>query len=176
MALVNTAPGQVHVRPFHPRDAAPLTTLLHEAYGQLAAMGLNFTAVDQDEATTVSRARAGHCLVAEIEGRIVGTGTFSMPPYAPLIAQWAPAAEPGTVWLNQLAVDPSRQGLGVARSIFDVGLAWSRVHGAKVIGLDTAEPATHLVELYRRWGFEARGTIQWEGKTYRSVVMTRELQ
>lgn len=80
-----------------------------------------------------------------------------------------------TVWLNQLAVSPEAQGLGVARLLFDAGLMWSRAHGATTMGLDTAEPATHLISLYQRWGFAQRGTIEWEGKTYSSVVMTRDL-
>lgn len=47
--------------------------------------------------------------------------------------------------------------------------------GATSIGLDTAQPATHLVDLYRSWGFATVDTVQWPGKTYPSVIMVRAL-
>jgi hypothetical protein len=47
------------VRMFTPVDAVQLTELLHAAYAELGAMGLNFTAVDQSVETTRYRARGG---------------------------------------------------------------------------------------------------------------------
>ncbi len=47
--------------------------------------------------------------------------------------------------------------------------------GASSIGVDTAHPATHLVQLYRSWGFAEVDSIHWPGKTYDSVVMLRPL-
>lgn len=165
----------LRVRRFEEADAAPLTDVLHEAYAELAEMGLNFTAVDQDVATTLRRATAGACWVAERDGHLVGTVTLSFPPYAPVLQEWPVAATPGTAWLNQLAVAPAARGTGLAGMLFSTGLQWARRQGATLIGLDTAVPATHLVALYQRWGFVDRDTIHWEGKTYDSIVMTRPL-
>lgn len=167
--------ADVAVRRFVEADAAPLTEVLHAAYAELAGMGLNFTAVDQDVATTTRRAMAGACWVAEHGEQLLGTVTLSFPPYAPVLEKWPAAAEPGTAWLNQLAVAPAAQGMGLAGMLFRTALQWARDRGARLVGLDTAAPAIRLVKLYQRWGFVERGTIHWEGKSYDSVVMTMGL-
>jgi len=163
------------LRAFRDSDAPEVTALLHRAYGQLAAQGLNFTAATQDELTTVHRATGGASWVLVADGRIVATMTMSLPPSTQLRTLSAEAAEPGRVWLNQLAVDPAERGTGLARRLRDEGIVWARAAGASVVGVDTAEPATELVDTYRRWGFVQREVIQWPGKTYRSVVMVRPL-
>jgi hypothetical protein len=43
------------------------------------------------------------------------------------------------------------------------------------VGVDTAVPAGHLIDLYARWGFEPAGTVHWTGKTYDSMVMLRRV-
>lgn len=163
------------VRPFEPADVGPLTELLHRAYAELADQGLNFTAVDQDEATTLRRATAGASWVVVDDGRLIATSTVSWPAEAALRALSTAAAAEGRAWLNQLAVDPARRGEGLASELRDLGDAWAVRQGATSIGLDTAEPAAHLVALYRRWGFTAVDRVQWPGKRYRSVVMVRAL-
>jgi GNAT superfamily N-acetyltransferase len=70
-----------------------------------------------------------------------------------------------------MAVDPARRGEGLASRLWKVGRSWARDAGASHVGVDTAVPATHLVDLYAAWGFAPRETIQWPGKTYRSAVM-----
>jgi hypothetical protein len=57
--------GWLIVRRFEPADAEALTRLLHRSYAELGAAGLNFTAVDQDPANTLSRAPAG-CWPTEV--------------------------------------------------------------------------------------------------------------
>ncbi|MFB7030754.1 MULTISPECIES: GNAT family N-acetyltransferase [unclassified Streptomyces] len=163
----------VKIRPFAPADAVEVTELLHHAYGELAALGLNFTAVDQDPATTARRAAAGASWVLLRQGRITATSTISLPPEIGLQELTAEARTPGRAWLNQLAVDPGHRGQGLARLLREEGFRWARRSGATSVGLDTAQPAGHLVQLYTGWGFVHRAVIQWPGKTYRSVVMTR---
>jgi hypothetical protein len=41
--------------------------------------------------------------------------------------------------------------------------------------VDTAEPASELCSLYRRWEFVPRDLVRWPGKTYRSEVLVRDL-
>jgi hypothetical protein len=43
-------------RPCTAADAPALARLLHRAYAELGARGLNFTAADQNEQTTLTRA------------------------------------------------------------------------------------------------------------------------
>ena len=42
--------------------------------------------------------------------------------------------------------------------------------------MDTAEQATHLIELYAKLGYRQVGSVQWTGKVYRSVVLSKRLQ
>lgn len=171
-----TADPPLTVRPFVDDDAPALTAFLHEAYAELGARGLNFTAVDQSEETTRSRARGGRCWVVERGGEIVATLTMSLPPSSALQRLTPEARVPGRVWLNQMGVSPRLRGVGLARLLWDTGAAWAAEQGATSVGIDTAVPATHLVDLYTRWGFVPRDIIHWPGKTYDSLVMVRGLE
>lgn len=113
------------VRPFEEADAALLTELLHDAYAELGAAGLNYTAVDQDVATTRDRALGGQCWVVEQEARIVGTLTMSLPPSAGLQELTAVARGEHRAWLNQVAVAPSLRGLGIAADLWRRGREWA---------------------------------------------------
>lgn len=159
------------LRPFEPADAPALTALLHRAYAELGAKGLNFTAVDQSEETTLRRAGTGGSWLLVAGTEIAATLTMTLPPHEPLRLLSRTAASPARAWLNQMAVDPARRGEGLASRLWKVGRSWARDAGASHVGVDTAVPATHLVDLYAAWGFAPRETIQWPGKTYRSAVM-----
>jgi len=163
------------VRLFDPSDADTLTDLLHAAYAELGAAGLNFTAVDQDAVTTLERAVAGRCWVVEDDGHLIGTLTVSMPPSAGLQELTLEARRSNRAWLNQVAVSPDHRGLGIASDLWSRGLRWAAAQSATSIGVDTAIPAVHLVALYECWGFTTVGEIHWPGKTYESVVMVRPL-
>lgn len=163
------------LRPAVDSDVPALTVLVHAAYAELGAQGLNFTAVDQDERTTRYRTFAGSSCVVDDESELIATATVSFPPGEVLRGLSAVAREPATAWLNQLAVHPARRGEGHARLLLDRCLEHARDVGAIAIGLDTAAPATSLRRLYEHWGFRDREIIHWPGKSYDSVVMTRPL-
>lgn len=165
--------GDLTVRLFRDDDAGPLTAMLHRAYADLAAGGLNYTAATQDEATTRHRARGGRCWVVECAGAPVATLTISVPPGRGIRALTPVAREPGRAWLNQLAVAPEHRGRGLARALWAEGLAWAREQGVGAIGADTAISADRLVGMYGRWGFEHVDTVHWAGKTYDSAVLLR---
>ncbi|WP_052850181.1 GNAT family N-acetyltransferase [Streptomyces avicenniae] len=172
----NVGDAPLVAREFRASDAAPLTAMLHRAYAELGRAGLNFTAVDQDEATTLARAGAGRSWVCVDGGAVVAALTLSLPPGPALRALSHEATLPGRAWLNQLAVDPSRRGQGLASLLWRTGREWARTAGATHVGLDTAAPARHLVARYERWGFRGRETIRWPGKTYASTVMVLPLR
>lgn len=161
------------IRVLQPSDSlSELTTLLHNAYSRLASMGLRYMATHQSEAVTQERVEQGTCLVAELDGRICGTVLFR-----------DPAGTQGCSWydrfdvasLGQFAVDPEIQargiGLQLLRKVEDLAIA----SGATELALDTAEPATHLVEWYKRLGYRLVGHAQWSHTNYRSVILSKRL-
>lgn len=165
---------QLTVRRLDSKDSVDdLTDLLHEAYSPLGAMGLNYTAVDQDSATTLRRIDRGECLVAVLDDRIVGTVTWYRPGTLGDACSWY--RRPDVAALAQFAVDPRLQGKGVGSSLIVEVERLARLTDASELALDTAEPARHLIEYYVRRGFRLVETTQWEGKTYRSVVMSKAL-
>lgn len=159
-----------------PQDAAPLlpalTALLHRAYAGLGAMGLNYTAVDQTPEVTAQRLQGGHCLVAEQQGVLVGTLLIKPTVHGGDCAYYQRI---GIASVHQFAVDPALQGLGLGRTLLDAAEAWALARAYRELALDTAEPATHLVARYGRWGYRAVAQVQWPGKAYRSVVMSKVL-
>jgi GNAT superfamily N-acetyltransferase len=157
-----------------------LTALLHAAYASLAAQGWNFTAVDQSVTMTRERLATAQGFVAEHDGRLVGTVAVSGPKAADAryLADPAPPlyCEPGTALIAQLAVHPDCRGQGLAERLLDVAEAWALAQGYACAALDTAEPALDLQRRYLRRGYRAVGHVQWTGKTYRSVLMSKRLE
>lgn len=169
-----TAPDGLGVRPLGPDEpVAPLTALLHRAYASLAALGLNYTAVDQADDVTARRARRGLCLLAELDGRLVGTisGHRGGPEGA---HPWE--RRPDAFVLEQLAVEPGLQRGGIGAALLDAAEAYAKAAGATVAVGDTAAPAGHLVAYYGARGYRVVDTVQWPGKVYRSVVLAKDLR
>jgi uncharacterized damage-inducible protein DinB/GNAT superfamily N-acetyltransferase len=170
---------RIDIRPLAARDSLDaLTALLHLAYAPLAAAGLNFTAATQTKDTTAKRAAEGQCYVATLAGRMVGTVTVCGP-YAEGAAPWANAVpwfrERNTAHFHQFAVHPEVQGRGLGRRLVATCEHWALHRGYRRMALDTAEPAAELRALYTRLGYADVGHVQWDGKTYRSVIMQKAL-
>lgn len=168
------------IRPLQPSDSLEeLTRLLHAAYASLAAQGWNFTAVDQSVDVTRQRLTEAQAFVAERGGRLVGTVAVRgpKPPDEAYIADPPPPlyTRAGTAILSQFAVHPDCRGLGLGERLMDVAEAWALQQGFGQLALDTAEPATALRSRYVRRGYAEVGTVQWQGKTYRSVLMCKPL-
>ena len=60
----------------------------------------------------------------------------------------------GSLYIDQIAVDPARQGGGVGSWLLRRVEEVARSSGARGMSLNTAEMMEHLVRLYRRHGFE----------------------
>jgi GNAT superfamily N-acetyltransferase len=151
---------------------ALLTDLLHRAYAPLGARSLNYTAVDQTVETTAHRVSLGTCAVLTLGERIVGTITVR-PPKADSDCAWYRL--PHVAIATQFAVEPEHQGAGLGAQLMDWAEAWARSNGYAEIAVDTAEPAAHLVAYYARRGHRLVDDVQWPGKTYRSVILSKRL-
>ncbi|WP_062018403.1 GNAT family N-acetyltransferase [Aureimonas sp. AU4] len=164
---------QFLVRPLLPSDSlAELTALLHSAYGRLARMGLRYMATHQSEAVTRERIEAGTCLVAVDGGRVVGTILFRSPQQT-IGCPWYDRPEVAS--LGQFAVDPQIQARGIGHRLLREVERLGSGCGAGELALDTAEPATHLVDWYTRLGYRFVEHAQWSHTNYRSVILSKQL-
>jgi GNAT superfamily N-acetyltransferase len=164
----------VVIRPIEPSDSLQeLTDLLHRAYASLGRMGLNYTAVDQPLETTARRISRGQCFVAAEGARLIGTIVVE-PPNPDSPCEYL--AVEGVASAHQLAVAPENQGSGLGASLLKRAEAWARDRGFRELAIDTAEPAEHLRSFYERLGYRHVGFVQWQGKVYRSVVMSKGLK
>lgn len=161
------------VRPLLPSDSmVELTDLLHRAYSRLAAMGLNYTAVDQTPEVTAKRISGGQCYVAEWLGNMAGT-IVVQPTYQKNECEYFTRA--GVAAAHQFGVEPELQSRGIGRALLATAEGWATERGYRELAMDTAEPAEHLIKLYGRLGYKPVGSVQWSGKVYRSVVLSKVL-
>lgn len=162
------------IRTLLPSDSLlELTALLHRAYARLGAMGLNYTAVDQSPEVTVKRIEGGQCYVVAVEGKLVGTVVVK-PTYRENECEYF--TRPGVAAIHQFAVDPEIQGKGIGRALLQACEQWAQEHGFRELAMDTAEQAEHLIKLYTGLGYVQVGFVQWTGKFYRSVVLSKALR
>lgn len=163
----------LQIRTLSPTDSLQeLTNLLHRGYARLGAMGLNYTAVDQTSEVTAKRIEGGECFVAFWNGKLAGT-VLAKP--TDMQSECNYFTKPGVASLRQFAVDPEFQGKGIGRALMATCESWAVKTRHAELALDTAEPAAHLVKLYSGLGYIQVGSVQWPGKVYRSVVMSKVL-
>ena len=153
-------------------DLGELTKLLNRAYARLADMGLNFVATYQDEATTRRRIADAECFVAEADGKIVGTILLRLPGVSHG-CDWY--NQPNVAVFGQFGVEPDFQGHGIGSALLAHVEEKAKEAGATELALDTAKPATHLIELYQKKGFRIVDEVQWDITNYRSVIMSKDL-
>jgi GNAT superfamily N-acetyltransferase len=149
-----------------------LTELLHRAYAALDEMGLNYTAVDQSVEQTAERIAAGICTVANVGNQLVGTITAvdSQPDGG---CPWY--QEPYVATADQFAVEPAFQGTGIGSALITWAETWAQQQHYTELAVDTAETADHLVAMYKRRGYQFIDFVQWPGKRYRSLVLSKTL-
>jgi GNAT superfamily N-acetyltransferase len=162
------------LRPWRADDSVTeLTQLLHRAYAAPAAEGMRFVASWQDDAVTGRRIASGQAWVAVAGDRIVGTVLFRPPGTGSKCPYYV---RPGVASFHQFAVDPPFQGRGIAGLLLQKAEALAVEAGAVELALDTAVPATRLIAMYRRRGFEIVDRMQWPDVNYASVVMSKRVR
>ena len=162
------------IRPLHTDDdLTMLTDLIHRAYAHHLACGLRYWGTYQSVEDTAKRFASGQGLVAEVEGQIVGTVTVRSSKSNALVPAYR---DPGTWTITQFAVAPSHRGQGIGALLHEHAMRHAASWGASRMALDTASPATKVIEMYERWGYRVCGECDWRPVTnYMSVVMVRDL-
>ncbi len=164
----------ITIRRLQPDDSIPaLTELIHRAYARHAERGLRFWATHQSPEDTAERVASGECYVATRDDNIVGT-----------ILLKHPSRTHGSEWYDrddvagffQFAVEPSLQGAGIGRALLTTVERRAREIGAREIALDTAKPATDLIDMYLYLGYRVIGDVDWRPHTnYVSVTLSKTL-
>jgi GNAT superfamily N-acetyltransferase len=165
---------QLIIRPIAPEDSIEdLTSLIHRAYARHTAAGLRYWATHQTVEDTHKRIATGECFVATRDGVIVGT-ILLQPPSVTRGSEWYD--RPDVAAFFQFAVEPDLRGTGIGRALLDHVEARAKELGATEIALDTAKPATDLIEMYEHLGYRVIGDIDWRPHTnYLSVTLSKTL-
>lgn len=105
----------------------------------------------------------GDVFVADEDGRVVGVA--------------ATERREAELFLDRLAVDPSKQGTGLGRWLLDRLDDVARNRGDRAVSLVTAEMMDHLIRLYGSHGFEIvdRGLPDHGKDTHLRVRMVKTL-
>jgi len=152
-----------------------LTLLIRRAYKTLAEMGFNYTGSYQDETTTLERIKGNECYVMVDDGVLIGTITLHRHSrYYAGKDVWF--ARPEVARCGQFAVEPARQKEGLGSKFMDFVERRAADLGAIELALDTAEHADHLVRFYVKRNYRFIDFIQHQGKTYRSVILSKTLK
>ena len=148
-------PHRVVVRPATPAEWSEAGRIAEHAYrvGGHLEQDHGYDKVLRDVA---SRAEPGPVLVAELDGRLVGTATIT-----PAGSEHAEIARPGELEFRYLGVYPQAWGRGVAVALVDAIVAHAREAGlARVVCcvIDWNEPGHRL---YLRYGFARAEPRDW---------------
>lgn len=132
--------------------AADICVAAYDAAGQLEPGSPYVT----DLRATAERAADGILLVAERDGRVVGTATICTPGSA-----FREIAAEGEAEFRFLAVAPEAQGTGVASALIDAIEQHARATGAKRLAICVRDTNTGAAAMYERMGFVREPQRDW---------------
>lgn len=136
-----------------------ITELLHEAYAEHAAKGMGYSACFQTEVRTRERVGDGLCLVALLDGKLVGTATLH--------------TFPDTLHLCQFAVHPNYRSYGLGRElqkyVFELACKYEKL----ALVCDTSEKADKVVGWYIKTGWQKVGLVSYATTNFYSVCFRK---
>jgi len=150
----------------------PLTKLLHRSYAPLAAQGMNYTAAYQSPQSTLERLNDGESYLLFAGENLCGTVSLK-PTQNESRCDWY--NQPGVFYFGQFGIDPAYQGKGFGSKVMDHLEQRAAELGARELALDTSELAHDLIAMYKKRGYRFIQHQQWEGKSYRSVILSKPL-
>lgn len=157
--------GRLTLRLATDDDVPAIRLLVNAAYRELADLGMNYTGTYQDERITRERMQGRDVWLAFADNRLVATISIDV------------REQNGrpTLYIGQFAVAPDLKRQGIGAYLMDHVERIAHERGLTRLGLDTATKAHHLVRFYTSRGFRTVEQVHWEGKTYESYIMEKDL-
>jgi ribosomal protein S18 acetylase RimI-like enzyme len=151
----------VRIRAAEPDDVEAIAAIVERAYGvYVERIGLRPGPMDDDYGEQVRR---GLVHVAEEGGEVVGLIVL--------------VEGEGRLTIENVAVDPGRQGEGIGRRLLEFAEQAARGAGIETVALYTHELMSENLALYTRLGYEEderRGVTAF-GRTFSRVFMSKRL-
>ncbi len=166
----SAGPPRVRVRGMRRHEASrvgEITLAGYDAYGDIEG---DYRHELQDPTTRIEGSTS--VLVAEVEGRVVGTVTFVLPHDQ----GWEGRAEPdGDAMFRVLAVDPAAEGAGVGRALVDACVRRAGELGCRRILIVSMAWMDRAHRLYERVGFQRRPDLDVRFPAGDGYVFTLDL-
>ena len=145
------------IRPARPEEAPLLAAIVERAYGRwVPVVGRRPFPMDDDYAARIA---AGEAFVLETEGALRGLVVLE--------------THPDHLMLDNIAVEPARQGHGDGRVLLDFGEAEARRRGLRNVRLYTNVLMERNIALYAKRGYAE--TERRQEKGFARVFMTKTL-
>ena len=160
----------MRLREFEPADAGRVDELGVAAFEQYRDCYSDWPALRSRIATLSSLAEHGEIIIAEIDGRIVGSVAYlgpGKPKSSFYLPEWAV--------MRMLVVAPEAQGNGIGRQLAAECIRRAQRDGATVFALHTSAMMAVALPMYQRMGFawHAEAPTSY-GVSY--AVYTKKLQ
>jgi ribosomal protein S18 acetylase RimI-like enzyme len=141
------------VRTARPDELPAVGLLTRTAYAEADLGSDEYLARVQDAA---GRFASAILLVAEVDGRVVGTVTL-----APAGTRFADIARPGEYEFRMLAVDPAATGAGVGSALVSACEQRAQDDGADRIVCAVEDKNAPALRLYARMGYQREPERDW---------------
>ncbi len=166
-AFSMTSISRFHIRLANDSDVPAVRQLVNQAYKELSDMGLNYTATYQDEKVTQDRMKKGRCFLLLDDERIIGTILLYEEDYLKRSKKCA--------YVGQFGIHPEYKRKRLGSLLMDHVEKIALEECYESIQLDTAKPATHLVDWYLKREYQIIADDKWDGKTYESWIFEKPL-
>ena len=154
---MNVYAALVRIRPALPDDVTVIDAIVQRAYrGYVSDLGVRPAPMDEDYAEKV---RLGEATVASTAGEVVGVIVL--------------IKEEDHVLVENVAVDPDRQGDGIGRALLARAELVAREAGTPELRLYTNAGMTENIALYRHLGY--RETDRRSSGPFRRVFFSKRL-
>lgn len=131
----------IRIRPAIEREAGSIASLVNEAF-EVERFFIDGDRTDEPEVRALLG--RGEILVAELEGRIIGSVYIEV--------------RDGRGYLGMLSVSPSQQRAGIGRLLVDAAEARFRAAGCVAVDVKIVHLRTELPPYYRALGYRETGT------------------